>query len=271
MEINKVINGNCYELLNEIPSKSVDLVYIDIPYQFQSGCGKRKCEKLKETIQKNYELMIKATNKMERKKYRINKEIAEKKLELWSHDITSGIDYSIFDELVRVMKHIYIIIWCSKDQIYDIMDYFIKGHNCNFNLLVWCKANPTPMCNGSWLPDIEYCLVFKGEGAPKYNNGYHLKSKYHISEKNVDDKKEYKHPTIKPLDLVKRHILHCTNEGDLVLDCFAGSGTTCVACKETKRNFIGIEIDEEFCKIANDRLNGISADGQTSIFTDFER
>ena len=49
-----------------------------------------------------------------------------------------------------------------------------------------------------------------------------------------------------------------------------GSGTTAVACKETGRNFIGFEIDEKYYKIANDRVNGITASGQTSIFTDFD-
>lgn len=70
---------------------------------------------------------------------------------------------------------------------------------------------------------------------------------------------------------VKRHILHTTQENDIVLDCFCGSGTTCVAAKELNRRFIGMEINEEYHKIACDRLNGITADGQTSIFTDFEQ
>ena len=55
------------------------------------------------------------------------------------------------------------------------------------------------------------------------------------------------------------------------MDCFCGSGTTCVACKETGRRFIGMEINEKYYKIAVDRLNGITANGQTSIFTDFEK
>ena len=78
------------------------------------------------------------------------------------------------------------------------------------------------------------------------------------------------HPTIKPLELVKRHILHSTQPNDIVLDCFCGSGTTCVAAKETGRRFIGMEIDPEYHKIAVDRLNGINVNGQTSIFTDFK-
>ena len=101
---------------------------------------------------------------------------------------------------------------------------------------------------------------------------YELKSKYYISPLNMNDKDDYGHPTIKPLELVKRHIKNSTNENDLVLDPFMGSGTTAVACKELGRNFIGFEIDEKYHKIAVDRLNGIKKDGQMSLLdTDFEQ
>jgi DNA modification methylase len=125
------------------------------------------------------------------------------------------------------------------------------------------------MTNNTLLPNLEYCLVFKEDGAPRYNDGYELKSKWYISSINKSDKDLYKHPTIKPLELVKRHILHSTQPNDIVLDCFCGSGTTCVACKETGRRYIGMEINPEYHKIAVNRLNGINANGQTSIFTDF--
>ena len=82
--------------------------------------------------------------------------------------------------------------------------------------------------------------------------------------------KIYKHPTIKPLNIIENLIINSSNENDIVLDCFCGSGTTGVACKELNRKFIGIEIDREYHKIAVDRLNGITANGQTTIFTDFE-
>ena len=73
------------------------------------------------------------------------------------------------------------------------------------------------------------------------------------------------------MELVKRHILHSTQPNDIVLDCFCGSGTTCVACEETGRRFIGMEINKKYYEIAKDRLNGITANGQMSIFTDFEK
>lgn len=151
------------------------------------------------------------------------------------------------------------------------MKYFIDKHNCSFNILVWCKTNSVPATNNNWLPNIEYCLIFKEKGAPRYNDSYDLKSKWFLSTTNRADKDLFKHPTIKPLELVKRHILHSTQPGDTVLDCFCGSGTTCVACKETGRNYIGMEIDPTYYKIAVDRLNGINANGQMSIFTDFEK
>ena len=122
------------------------------------------------------------------------------------------------------------------------------------------------------MPDIEYCLVFKESGSPRYNDGYELKSKWYVSPTNKADKDLYGHPTIKPLELVKRHLLHSTKENDVVLDVFCGSGTTCVAAKELNRKYIGIEINEKYYNIAKDRLNGIDQKGQMSLLeTDFEQ
>jgi DNA modification methylase len=241
----KLLHGDSYELIKDIPDKSVDLVYIDIPYLIGQGGKEEKKSALAKRI-----------------KNQVYGEL---------NDIINGIDYTILDQLCRVMKYIYIYIWCSKDQILDITKYFVEQKECRVNYLVWCKTNPTPMTNDVWLPDVEYCLCFKESKAPRYNDGYDLKSKWYLSQKNVADKELFKHPTIKPLELVKRHLLHSTNEGDTVLDCFMGSGTTGVACKELNRNFIGIEIDDEYYNIAKNRINGITANGQLSIFTDTEQ
>ena len=249
LEINKIHLGDSYKLIKEIPDKSVDCIYTDIPYLIK-GSSKRTAENVNSSS--------------------ISKQIAHQ-ISNELDGITDGINYSIFDDFIRVLpkNKINIFIWASKDQLLDIMNYFIKEHNCYFNLLVWCKTNPTPMCNGSWLPDLEYCLHFT-KGA-HLNDGYFLKSKFHISPKNVSEKDLFDHPTIKPLDLVKRHLLHATQPNDLILDCFSGSGTTCVAAKELNRRFIGIEIDANYHRISVERLNGITTSGQTSIFTDFEQ
>ena len=145
------------------------------------------------------------------------------------------------------------------------MKYFIEKHKCNYNILCWCKTNSVPATNGNWLPNIEYCLVFKGKGAPRYNDGYEIKSKWFISSSNKADKEKFDHPTIKPLELVEKHIRHSTNEGDVVLDPFIGSGTTALACKHLNRKYIGFEINERFYKIATDRLEGRNQRGQMNL------
>ena len=108
-------------------------------------------------------------------------------------------------------------------------------------------------------------MYFREKGVP-YNDGYELKGKYYISPANKGDKDMFNHPTIKPLPLVKRHLLHTTQPHDIVLDCFMGSGTTAVACQEIGRQFIGFEIEPKWCKVANDRLNKVDAYGQISMF-----
>lgn len=165
------------------------------------------------------------------------------------------------------MKKINCFIWCSKLQIFDIMKYFMAGidREIYFEILTWNKTNPTPTTNNSWLPDIEYCLYFREKGVV-YNSGYELKNKWYISPANKSDKDLFNHPTIKPLELVKRHLLHTTQPNDIVLDCFMGSGTTAVACQETNRQFVGFEIEPKWVKVAKDRLNKTDANGQQCMF-----
>lgn len=181
-------------------------------------------------------------------------------------DIKDGIDYEIFNEFARVMKKINIFIWCSKEQIVDILNWWTNSKDkINYEILVWAKDNPTPLCNNTWLPDLEYCLYFRESGV-KLNDGYENKSKWYSSPINKRDKDLFEHPTIKPLNLIKRHLEHTTQPNDVVADFFLGSGTTAVACKEIDRQYIGFEIDKKWFDIAQDRLNGITAKGQYSLF-----
>lgn len=241
MDVNNIYNGDCYDLIKELKDKSVDCIYTDIPYLYDHY-GKTKSEIGKRITKQHQEQMSKIIN---------------------------GIDLKILDEFVRVMKKINCFIWCSRLQIPDILNYFLsQKKKVNFEILVWCKTNTMPLANNCWLSDIEYCLYFREEGI-RLNGGIKLKSKWYTSAANKEDKKLYKHPTIKPLNLVKKHIEHAVS-GGVVLDPFCGSGTTCVACKELGFDYIGMEIEKDYCEIANDRINGISIDGQTSIFTNFD-
>ena len=239
--INTITLGDCYKFIKDIPDKSIDLIYTDIPYLFADGGSSTSA--LSQRIKKLKQDDLKG--------------------------MTKGIDYKILMDFIRVLKKVNCFIWCSKEQILDIMNFFNR-YGCMYEILTWNKSNPTPMTNNTFLPDIEYCLYFRENGV-RLNDGYDLKSKWYESPINKKDKDKYKHPTIKPLELVKRHILHTTQEKDIVLDCFSGSGTTCVASKELERKFIGIEIDPEYHKISIDRLNGISANGQISFDTDISK
>ena len=146
--------------------------------------------------------------------------------------------------------------------IKDIPD---KSIDCIYTDIPQNKVNCSPLTNNTWLPDIEYCLYFRESGV-KLNDGYELKSKWYISSINKKDKDKFSHPTIKPLELVKRHLLHTTQPNDIVLDCFLGSGTTAVACEDIGRHYIGFEIDKKWFDIAKNRLNNIDANGQVSLF-----
>lgn len=242
--LNKITLGDCYELIKELPDKSVDCVYTDIPYDYDKSGGGGAFGSKNRTYRKEYESVCINTN-----------------------GDGLGIDIVLLKEIVRVLKKVNCFIWCSKLQIFDIMSFFLNGDlnkEIYFEILTWNKTNPTPTTNNSWLPDIEYCLYFREKGVT-YNDGYEYKSKWYISPANKNDKDLFSHPTIKPLPLVKRHLQHATQPNDIVLDCFMGSGTTAVACRETGRQFIGFEIETKWHKVANDRLDGITASGQMSF------
>jgi DNA modification methylase len=238
-KLNEIYNEDCYEAIKKIPDKSVDCIYTDVPYLMQSGGkgGGAFGDRVHKLIRKDMK------------------------------NIIEGFDYSILNEFVRISKKLNLFIWCNKQQLHDIIHYF---KDYSLEILVWGKENPTPFTNNVWLSDLEYCLYFRDKGV-KLNDGYDYKSKWYVSPINKADKDLYDHPTIKPLELVKRHLLHATQPGGVIMDCFLGSGTTAVACQETDRKYIGFEIDEQYYEIAKKRLNGITADGQLSIFTDIDK
>jgi site-specific DNA-methyltransferase (adenine-specific) len=126
-----------------------------------------------------------------------------------------------------------------------------------------------PSKNGKrtgWYSNIENGLSFPNERTiipikkhlgldlcdlvPKFRN-----QKTHHSVWNYElDHKKIGHITPKPVNLIKNIIEHTTDVGDIVLDCFGGSGTLAVACKELNRNFIVIEKEQKYCDIANARI-----------------
>lgn len=258
-ELNHIYCADCYEAIKEIPNKSIDLIYTDIPYDFEGNGGGGCFGEKKREYHKQYEAVALSnkTTELDKRKRKSGAEL---------ESIAFGIDYAILEEFVRVCKKIYCYIWCSKKQILPLMKYFVEERNCLFELFTWHKTNAIPACNNTYMSDTEYCLLFR-EAGTSITGTVESKSKYYISSTNKRDKYKFEHSTIKPLKMVQSHILNSTNEGDIVLDPFMGSGTTAVACKNLGRQFIGFEVNPKWHKIACDRLNNTDASGQLSLFT----
>lgn len=268
--LNTIYCVDCYEAIKRLPDKSVDCIYTDIPYLYEQG-GSGSSELGERTARKRLRLMGIDDTLAKQNGITYGELLKQAKngdCEQERESIENGIDYSIFDEFCRVLKNINLFIWCSKLQILDIMNYFVGGKGCLFEILTWNKTNPTPQTNNCWLPDIEYCLYFREKGVVKLNDGYDHKSKWYVSGANKKDKDKFTHDTIKPLSLVQRHLQHATQPNDIVLDPFIGSGTTAVACKNLGRKYIGFEINPKWHNIAINRLNNIQANGQLTFFTE---
>lgn len=218
----ELLQGDCLELMKDIPDKSIDLVVTDPPYVIGThGAGIYK---------QAYKRYIKELN-----------------------GLKDGFSGMILDELCRVMKRINIYLFCSQKQIIPLLDYFVKGKGCNWNLLSWHKTNPVPACGNKYLTDTEFILFFREKGV-KIHGEFKTKFTYYVTPLNQRDKKRYGHPTIKPEFIIRNLILNSSTESEIVLDPFMGSGSTGVACINTGRRFIGMEKNEEYFEIAQQRL-----------------
>jgi len=175
----------------------------------------------------------------------------EKQIERDKGYVEWDINYGLFAyQLFRVLKqdaHCY--IFCGDKQI---VQWTIAMENVGFkfrNYLVWVKNNTTfDLSRGyKYCYSSEICLFF-AKGNKKLNKlGLSNVMKHNIVT-------GMKHPTIKPVDLIRNLITNSSDEGDVVLDPFMGSGTTAVACKQINRKYIGFELNSLYVDVANDRL-----------------
>lgn len=230
----RLYNDDCFKVLKTLPDHFVDLVVTDPPYEMSATNGGGS---------------INSVMKMNRSLKQLD-----------DADISKGYNIKeVGKELVRVMKNINLYVWCNKVQIPDYFYYYVNELGCKFEIICWHKTNALPTYKNKYLSDTEYCLYFRKGGycdpsQTAEEERYENAKTFYITPRNAKDKKLWKHPTIKPLDITQKFIKNSSKKGDLVLDCFMGSGTTGVACKNLERDFIGIELNRDYYKIALERI-----------------
>lgn len=223
-----LINGDSYKELANIPDGSVDLTIIDPPYILpginkKTGLGDRECYKA-----------------------------------LADMNIHEGFDFALLKQIESKMKYLNIYIFGNKTLIFDLINFYSSRKDVVMDLLVWSKTNPPPFSKNKYLADLEYILFVRAKNSSLQDGvPYQQRLKTYTSPTNTKDKKLYKHPTIKPLDLLKKFIINSSKEGDTVLDTFGGVASVAVAAREEKRKYISIEIDKKYFDIGVKRVETV--------------
>lgn len=208
--------GNCLEEMKKIPDKSIDLVLTDPPYGVNYEGG--------------------ATN--------------DKKREKLINDFDANIYQKIYPELYRVLKDdgsAYIFYASGREDKVFSIPLFLQ-----YEILIWYKTNASfGAANARYHQDYEPFIYLRKKSGSKWRGGKKERTVWCMKRNGVN----YFHPTEKPLWLIKNMVKNSSDKDNLILDPFMGSGTTGVACQELGRNFIGIEINEKYFKIAERRIN----------------
>jgi len=230
--IDQIICGDCLEVMKEIPNKSIDMILCDLPY----GTTACKWDTIIpfEPLWKQYKRIIKDKGVI----------VLTASQPFTSLLITSNL---------KMFKYEW--IW-EKEQ----------GVNFLLSKKVPLKVHENILVFGG---NIYFPQMEKGKPylSGKGNSGDVTKNVIKIQTKNEGtryprsvikiNREVGLHPTQKPVALFEYLIKTYTNEGDLVLDNCIGSGTTAVACLQTNRHFIGIELSPEYCEIARNRISKI--------------
>ena len=213
MKYIELMQGDCLDLMKDIPDGSVDMILTDPPYGMNYQSGQRKVKHKKIMGDSNLD---------------------------WLDDFV--------DEIYRVSKqNTAHYVFCSFHHIDKFKQAIEKKFKVK-NILTWVK-NQQSMgdLKGDFAPKTEFIIFFhKGR---KLINGKR--------DPNVLEFKKTRnelHPTQKPVDMTEYMIGKFSDEGDVILDPFMGSGTTGVACKNLNRRFIGMELDEDYFNIAKERI-----------------
>lgn len=231
----QLYHGNCLELLNNIADNSVDMLLVDLPY------GTTACK---------WDSILPLDQLWEQYNRVCNKNAAMV--------FTAAQPFTTVLIQSNIKNFRYEWIWEKPQGTNPMCAKFmpLKSHE---NIIIFCRGK------SKYNPQMEEGTPYKGFSSDKAKIGEvygSAKSKHRDNPegtrypKTVQKFKQEKgfHPTQKPVSLMEYLIKTYSDEGDTVLDNTMGSGTTGVACKNLKRNFIGIEQDENYFKIAQNRI-----------------
>jgi modification methylase len=257
--LDSILAGDCIEQLRKLPAGSVDLVFADPPYNLQLGGG------LTRPDQSKVDGVDDAWDKFD------------------SFATYDEFSRAWLTECRRVLKPTG-TLWVigSYHNIFRVgtvlqdLDYWI------LNDIVWRKTNPMPNFRGTRFANAHETLIwasrsedqktytFNYEALKAFNDDLQMRSDWVLPIcnggerlKDVDGKKA--HPTQKPEALLHRVLLASTKPGDIVLDPFFGSGTTGAVAKRLGRHFIGIERDEGYIAVAQQRIAAIEPGDDASL------
>ena len=236
MELNKIYNVDCLEGMKKIEDNSVDLIVTDPPYEHVKGG-------------------------MKSKKYNVGTWEAQSFMNTKMSDFKKEDIFNFLDVAITKMKKANMYIFCSKLQLAHYFDYINQNKKLKYDLLIWDKSSAegkySMKSSKFFTQDIEYIVRIYESGVSlnKVWNEDETKSdsRYYMKRQKFPQPKG-KHNTMKPTELIERFVELSSDEEGIVLDPFMGSGTTAVACINTSRNYIGFEISEEYCELANDRI-----------------
>lgn len=257
----ELYNDDCKSIFPKIQSESVDCVITDCPYHIVSGgCPNEavsfgKYTEMGGVLSKRKKDSHGNTYVNDTKHLNLGSIFNEfdpptfvKQGKLFKHN-----DIEFFEwlpEVYRVLKpdtHCYVMI--NARNVKELQEAAEEAGFTFQNLIVWDKGNSTP--NKYYMNAYELILMLRKGKAKNINN---MGTANILRVPNIVRTK--KHPTEKPSELMQILVENSTNKDDLVLDPFMGVGGVGIACKNTDRRFIGIEIDEKYYNIAEQRING---------------
>lgn len=236
----KIENKDCLNFLKNIPDNSIDLIVTDPPYNWSH---KNKIDRI---AFKKGSIKRRKSVDMDFGEWDYQN---EKELEEFTN--------KWIKEAMRILKPTgSIYVFYSKEEIIFLKRAIEKNGGYWKSEIIWHKTNPTPnFRKRSYTSSIEavgYAVKNKGEFTFNFKT---QKEMHNFLESGICQGKERtKHPTQKPLWIVKHFIEVSSNKKDVVLDCFLGSGTTAVACKGLGRDCLGCEISKEYYDISMERL-----------------